>query len=94
MIRMNPASSPVSLNEADSKEQLGGIDFNSNNVNLIEQGDKFQIDFSATGLETLNPESINGILPVIINISPLPSVLPLLGLGQKKEEEFKLSYLN
>lgn len=72
----------------------GGIDFNSNNANINEQGDKIQINFSTANIEGLNPESINGILPVIINISPLQSVLPLLGLEPKKEEEFELSSLN
>jgi len=71
----------------------GGIDFNPNNINLSEQGDKMQIKFSTTGLQNLNLESINGILPVIINISPLPSILPLLGLAPK-EEDFELSSLN
>jgi len=71
----------------------GGIDFNPNNVNLTEQGDKVQINFTNTGIQNFNPESINGILPVIINISPLPSILPLLGLAPK-EEEFEVSSLN
>ena len=64
-----------------SKAEHGGIDFNPNNLNLSEQGDKSQIQFSADNIQDLNPQSINGILPVIINISPLPSVLPLLGLN-------------
>jgi len=81
-------SSPV------QSDNLGGIDFNPNNINLSEQGDKIQINFTATDIQNLNLESINGILPVIINISPLPSVLPLLGLSPQKEEEFKVSSLN
>ena len=82
------SSSPVS-------PEYGGIDFNPNNINLNERGDRLQINFSTTNIQNLNLESINGILPVIINISPLPSVLPLLGLEpQREEEEFELSSLN
>ena len=34
------------------------------------------------------------VLPVIINIAPLPSVLPLLGLEPQRDEEFEVSSLN
>ena len=79
----------------ESSSPIGGIDFNPNNINLSEQGDKMQINFSATDLQNLNPESINGILPVIINISPLPSFLPLLGLEPRKKENYvEVSSLN
>ncbi|MCK5012361.1 MAG: LysM peptidoglycan-binding domain-containing protein [Candidatus Omnitrophica bacterium] len=87
---LNTVSSPV-----QASPEYGGIDFNPNNINLNEQGDKMRINFSAAGLQNLNPESINGILPVIINISPLPSILPLLGLAPQREEEgFEVSSLN
>ena len=87
---LNTVSSPV-----QASPEYGGIDFNPNNINLNEQGNKMRINFSAAGLQNLNPESINGILPVIINISPLPSILPLLGLAPQREEEgFEVSSLN
>jgi len=93
-------SSPVrsSTEEAIDQNALantGGIDFNPNNINLNEQGDKIQINFSASALQSLNPESIIGILPVIINISPLPSIMPLLGLAPQKEKDYlEVSSLN
>jgi len=37
---------------------------------------------------------ITGFAPVIINITPLPSILPLLGLEPGKNEEFEVSSLN
>jgi len=37
---------------------------------------------------------ITGFAPVIINLIPLPSVLPLPGLKPKKEEEFEISCFN
>jgi len=86
-VASSPATTPVS-------QEYGGIDFNANNLNLTEHGDKMQIKFSDIDIENLNPESINGILPVIINISPLPSILPLLGLEPRKDEDFELSSLN
>ena len=84
----------MSSSPAQLSPDYGGIDFNPNNINLSEQGDKVQINFSPTDIQSLNLQSINGILPVIINISPLPSVLPLLGLSPQKEEEFEVSSLN
>ena len=87
-------SSPIKSEMLSNGNIPGGIDFNPNNVSIDEQGDKVQINFSPSPLQNLNPESINGILPVIINISPLPSVLPLLGLEPQRDEEFEVSSLN
>jgi len=81
-------SSPVS---SLSLKKPGGIDFNPNHVDLSEEGDEIQIRFSASDLQNLDPQSITGILPVIIHITPLPSVLPLLGLAPKREDEIELS---
>jgi len=88
-------SSPVGDSVKLGTDTKGGIDFNPNNINLSEQGDKMQINFSATDIQNLNLESINGILPVIINISPLPSIMPLLGLAPQKEKDYlEVSSLN
>ncbi|MBI3617844.1 MAG: hypothetical protein HY210_06475 [Candidatus Omnitrophica bacterium] len=45
-------------------------------------------------MQELIDAGIDGFAPVIINITPLPSVLPLLGLEPRKEEDAeKLSRL-
>jgi len=82
------ADSPVG--EQTQTLKRGGIDFNPNNVNLRELGDTIQIDFSTFDLEGFDLNTINGILPVIIHITPLPSIRPLLGLEPKREDQFNV----
>ncbi len=49
--------------------------------------------FDPAELQELIDLGIDGFAPVIINITPLPSVLPLLGLdpATKEEEPLELS---
>ena len=47
--------------------------------------------FDPAELQELIESGIDGFAPVIINITPLPSVLPLLGLEpQRKEDELEV----
>ncbi len=82
-------SSPIQTDEKGLTP--GGIDFNPNNVDIKEEGEVMRINFSSSALENFNPENIRGIVPVITNIIPLPSILPLLGLepSQKKKKNLK-----
>ena len=76
-----------------SDEEVGGIDMNS--IDLDRQGAGVDIQFDAAELQELIDAGIDGFAPVIINITPLPSVLPLLGLEpQRKEEALEVSSLN
>jgi len=63
----------------------GGIDFNANNLNLKAQGDKIKFDLPAN-LQDIQPTSINGITPVIINITPITNFHLLIGLSDKEEQ--------
>ena len=67
-------------------------------MNMIEverQGESVSIQFDPIQVQEIIDMGITGFAPVIINITPLPSVLPLLGLApQKEEEEFEVSKLN
>lgn len=74
-------------NASISSDQLGGIDFNASNLNLKEQGQKVDINFSLGSLQNIQPSNVNGILPVIINITPVTNFPFLLGLSQEKKEE-------
>ncbi len=69
------------------KETPGGIDFNSNNLNLKEQGQGDEFNFSFDKLQNIQPNAVNGILPVIINITPVTNFPALLGLSQDDESE-------
>ncbi|MCK5613142.1 hypothetical protein KAR91_65315, partial [Candidatus Pacearchaeota archaeon] len=82
------ASSPIS----DFKE-VGGIDLNEVNVN--RQGAGVDIQFDPIQVQEMIDMGVTGFAPVIINLVPLPSILPLLGLDpRKEEEEFELSQMN
>jgi fructose-1,6-bisphosphatase len=66
----------------------GGIDFNADNLNLEQSGEEINFEFD----ENNNVGTpINGLQPVIINISPLPSIYPLLGMEPHLSEEPALS---
>ena len=80
-------SSPVS-----SAEEVGGIDMNK--IDVDRQGAGMNIQFDPVEIQEIIDMGITGFAPVIINLTPLPSVLPLLGLAPQKEEEFEVSSLN
>jgi len=81
------ASSPIS-----EDPDLGGIDMNQ--INVDRQGYGVDIQFDPIEIQGMIDRGIDGFAPVIINLTPLPSVLPLLGLEPKREEDFELSQLN
>jgi hypothetical protein len=80
------ASSPVSDQKITGIADVpGGIDFNPNNLNLSEEGQRF--DFDSLDFPGILPDAVNGIRPVIINITPVVNFPVLLGLAVKEEEE-------
>ncbi len=66
-------------------EDVGGIDMNA--IDLERRGAGVDIQFDPAELQELIDAGIDGFAPVIINITPLPSVLPLLGLEPRREED-------
>ncbi len=48
----------------------GGIDMNPSNIDIEAQGQGVELDFPEY-LQNIDPESINGLIPVIINVSPI-----------------------
>lgn len=86
---------------ASSDDNLGGIDMNA--IDLDREGAGVDIQFDPrelqkiidAGIDGLVPSEVEGFAPVIINITPLPSVLPLLGLEPRKKEDVEeLSRVN
>ncbi len=74
-------------------EEVGGIDMNT--IDLDREGAGVDIQFDPAELQRLIDTGIDGFAPVIINITPLPSVLPLLGLDPaNKEEGMEMSRLD
>jgi len=84
---VTPASSPVL-----GDDEVGGIDLNT--ITVDRQGGGVDIQFDPIQIQSIIELGIDGFAPVIINLTPLPSVLPLLGLEPRKEEGFELSQLN
>jgi len=79
-------ASDLPLDEADKAalaQDPGGIDMNE--IDLERQGAGAYIQFDPAQLEGFEDMQIDGFMPVIINISPLNSVLPLLGLDLPKD---------
>jgi len=79
------------LGAAPITADYGGIDFNPNNLNLSEQGQASDINF--TNFPDIQPDRVNGIIPVIINITPIINFPLLLG-GYEAGESQEISYLN
>jgi len=74
------------------EEKPGGIDFNPNNLNLKEQGQAIDINF--TNIPNIQPDTVNGVTPVIINITPVVNFPLLLGESEEQSDDFSLSQLN
>ncbi len=71
---------------AESANQ-GGIDFGADKLNLKESGGAINIKFDKAMIEQFNRGDFTGVRPVILNVTTIPSVLPLLGLSPGREEE-------
>jgi len=63
----------------------GGIDLNARNLKMGVGGDKINIKFDPAMIEQFKRGDFSGVRPVIVNITPISSVLPMLGL---KEGEY------
>ena len=74
-----------------SKDKFGGIDLNSNNLNLQTQGQEININIPFDAQPMMNTP-IDGFAPVIIQIVPA-NIPALLGV-KEEEEEFEVSSLN
>lgn len=70
-------SSPVS--ESLLRKNPGGIDFNAGHLNMSASRQGSSIRF--TDLPNIPPGSVNGLTPVIINITPLTNFPLLLGFN-------------
>jgi len=66
-------------------QDVGGIDLNQINVNRT--GNVIKVNFDPAQLNELLQGGFEGFAPVIINIKPIDSPFPLLGLAPRKEEE-------
>ncbi|MBF0385326.1 MAG: hypothetical protein HQL27_05590, partial [Candidatus Omnitrophica bacterium] len=71
----------------------GGIDMNEIHVN--RQGAGVDIQFDPAMMQDILDRGVEGFVPVIINLTPINSVMPLLGLEPRvRDEEYAVSSLN
>ncbi len=70
----------------DKASVNGGIDFNSANMDMTETGVKADMTFDKAMMEQFRHGDFTGIRPVIIRVTPLPDVLPLLGMNPQGVE--------
>ncbi len=65
----------------------GGIDLNSRNMAMSVDGEKVDIRFDPAMIAQFKAGDFSGVVPVILNITPISNILPLLGLAPGREEE-------
>jgi len=89
-----PSSSPVQSKDriTQATDEYGGIDLNPENLILNVQGNDIKMDFSNP--QILNNISIDGFIPVIINVAPITNIPMLLGESEEQSDDFSLSQLN
>ncbi len=63
---------------------VGGIDFNPSNLKLRQQGKNEDFQFNFKSLRNIKSNTIQGVSPTIVNITPVTNFLLLLGLGKDK----------
>lgn len=63
----------------EEEGRVGGIDFNPRIMNLRESGQRVDFDLNNIIFQNIQPNSVQGILPVIINITPVTNFVPLIG---------------
>ncbi len=66
----------------------GGIELNAQNMQMDISGEAIDVRFDPAVAEQFKRGDFSGVTPVIINITPIPNIMPLLGL---KEEEERLA---
>lgn len=87
---VNQGESLLGRTSEEPKENPGGIDLDSNNLDLRVEGDRFDFEFSED-FEGIDIDA-QGFQPIIINISPVMNMPMLLGIADKEENQPQLTY--
>lgn len=74
-----------SMDRAEIEDPVGGIDLNPQTINLQQQGSQMNISVPENYQELLNM-NIEGLAPVIINITPIIHFPVLLGIHINEDE--------
>ncbi len=84
-VRKNEESGEVDKATVSTPKKYGGIDLNSKNIQMDVYGDKIDIKFDPAMIAQFKSGDFSGVHPVIINITPILSIFPLLGLKEDEE---------
>ena len=89
-IKDGPAASSTlfSPENVQGADQLGGIDFNAENMNMTTRGKGVDLLLPALGT-SVGPMDIQGLMPVILNVVPVADFMGLLGLSQEEQKALK-----
>jgi len=72
------------LDRVDSDaSQVGGIDMNR--INLDRKGRGIDMEMDPVLMQDILTNGVDGFVPVILDLTPISSVLPLLGLNPEQE---------
>ena len=72
-------------------DTVGGIDFHAEHLDLSTEGQTMDIEFPALSID---PAQVQGVVPVILNVTPIPNIFPLLGLKPEDESLEMISRLS
>ncbi|MDP8211820.1 MAG: NUDIX domain-containing protein [Candidatus Zapsychrus exili] len=72
----------VQSDNALMAEEVGGIDFNTSELEIKEMGEKIEFDVN---IDIKALENATGFVPVIINITPITNLPMFLGLNNKEK---------
>jgi hypothetical protein len=72
-----------------SDDVKGGIDLTQSEGFKFEQDANggVKVNFDPAMIQRIRREGVYSAVPVIISITPVPSILPLLGLSSESEEK-------
>jgi len=83
-------STPISASDDSASignaADVGGIDFNPNIYDFETRGSKGNFDFEFNNQPSVS-SNINGLIPVIINVTPNISIPLLLGVSEEQSEQ-------
>lgn len=68
----------------------GGIDLNTKDMKTNISGENITIQFDKAMIEQFKRGDFTGVRPVILNVTPITSVLPLLGLSPRRDDDVAL----
>ncbi len=84
---LTPWENSTAQNTDEGLTAEGGIDFNTQHMRLDESGEDLRVDLDHAMIEQFKVGHFTGVQPEILKVSPIPSVLPLLGLSSSSSGE-------